>query len=290
MKKFALGLVAVVSLAAVGCGLASVYCGNYPKDPNEWTREMRQSAPDKFAALAEQKVKTDMKTIDERLDAIRLAAGGLAKRYKDSYDKLEFGRKIGKEMVAAKQKGEFPVEILGVEYQEFQLENQMTLVGEELKVHANILKAVKKTSELLEKEKLELTLYRSKCKGQLDMLQAQVEIFKARKISLEGLALLDECADVLLDAGTYLAKLDPVADVETLMKRAESEAAEQQSATLDLEAVLAEMDEQMEETSGLEALLDGETKIDAKFESKDKEKGKLPTTLEEDEIPEEPAI
>lgn len=99
----------------------------------------------------------------------------------------------------------------------------------------------------------------------------------------------------MLDAGNYLSKLDPVADIETLMKRAESEAAEEDSEH-DLEAFMSELDSEeeadakAEDFSGLEAFVDIEATVDVKVQEKGKEKGKLPTAIEGDDGPPEPAL
>lgn len=297
MKKLALGLLAVAGLFVVGCGVVAEY--SYPQNPEEWTQEMRQAAPDKFAELAEKAVSANLKKIDDRLDAIRQAAGQLAKRHKASSEKYEFGRKLGKELVAAEKKGEFPVTILGVEYEKFQLESQKQVVAGELTVHSKIMREVKKTSETLEKEKRGLMLHRAECQGQLDMLQAQIEIWKTREITTDDLTLLGECADVLLGTGEYLAKLDPVADIETLMKRAEAEA-ENETAEFNLEAILDEFDEseaadvaesvsKVEDFGELDTALEGDEEAEAEVEGKGKGTDKLPSTLEEKDIPEEPA-
>lgn len=300
MKQAVIGLV-LVGVACVVCvGYYFVGAGGYPTDPRAWTREMREARPALFAKLAEKAIRADLETIDGRLRSMRYAAGKISERYRDSSKKYEFGKKMAAQLIDAKRAGQYPVEIFGVEYEEFQLQSQMKLVCGELKLHAKMLDAVKKASELLEKEKLNLLLYRTNCKGQLDILQAHVEIFEARRIALDGLAILDECADVLLDAGNYLSKLDPVADIETLMKRAESEAAEEDSEH-DLEAFMSELDSEeeadvaaavakAEDFSGLEAFVDIEATVDVKVQEKGKEKGKLPTAIEGDDVPPEPAL
>ncbi len=297
MKAYVVGL--VVASVAVVAGIGYYFVG-FPSDPRAWTREMREAHPAQYAKLAEKTITADLEKIDGRIRELRLAAGKLSERYRDSSKKYKFGKEIAVQLVAAKQAGKFPVNILGVEYEEFQLQSQMKLVCGELKTHANTLEAVKKTSGLLEQEKLNLMLYRTSCRGQLDILRANVEIFKARQVALDGLAMLDECADVLLGVGQYLSKLDPVADIETLMKRYEDEQAGKDEGDLDLERFLNDFTDEeeaevavavgkAEDFSGLEAFVDVEMKVDMKVNGKDKGE-KLPTTLEGDEIPEEPAL
>lgn len=156
MKQAVIGLV-LVGVARVVCvGYYFVGAGGYPTDPRAWTREMREARPALFAKLAEKAIRADLETIDGRLRSMRYAAGKISERYRDSSKKYEFGKKMAAQLIDAKRAGQYPVEIFGVEYEEFQLQSQMKLVCGELKLHAKMLDAVKKASELLEKEKLNL--------------------------------------------------------------------------------------------------------------------------------------
>lgn len=282
MRKLISTLVCCGALIALGYFLlASNPTVAYPQNPREWTAEMREQYPAEFAKLSEKALKADLATIDGRLEGLQASAGKIAKRYEDAQKKFAFGEKHAADLVAAKQAGKFPVEILGTKYEEHQLQSQMKQVCGELKVHQKTLTAIKKASKVLEKQKMDLRLYRTECQGQLDILAANVEVFKAKKLSLDGLNLLTECADVLQGSGSYLANLDPVADIETLMKRAEAEAEQTADGDdLDLEAFLNNLgaDAAEEETSdnadfgGLEEFVDvdgkkaeaSETTVDSK--------------------------
>ncbi|MBQ2788663.1 MAG: hypothetical protein IJE97_03435 [Thermoguttaceae bacterium] len=314
MKKIVFSLVAVIALGAVGCGF--VVSDREEKTDVavvavELTQEMLEQHPDKYAELVKQKIKADVKMLNERIQANSKAAGQLSEEAKECFKKLKFGDQAMRKMLEARRSGAFPVDLFGREYSKVQLDSQVLLVLDELKMQKALRKNIKDTTKQLEKEKRDLVIYKANCDKQLSILDAQVEIYKSRQITKENLDLLQDCANLLLKTETFFAELDPVVDIGTLMERSKAEAAEMTS-TDDIEAFLdtlyddgdiVETDvEKMEmeaseegllsddEVAELEALYKIETKVDVQVQEKGKDKGKLPTTLEEDEIPEEPTL
>ncbi|MBQ7111773.1 MAG: hypothetical protein IJO06_11210 [Thermoguttaceae bacterium] len=294
MKKIVFNSGVVIALGVVGCGFGASARGDSGNGELkasivvELTQETREQSPDERAEAVKQKIKTDAKKCDERIRASSKVAGQLSEEAKDCFKKLEFGEKAAREMLQARRAGVFPVELFGRKYSKVQLDSQIALLVDELKLQKTLRKNINDTTKQLEKEKRDLVIYKANCDKQLSVLDAQVAIYKSRQISKENLDILKECGNLLLKTETFFAELDPVVDVGTLMERSKVEADE--ISTDDIEAFLdtlyedgdvveiemEEMDAAEEgllseaEVAALETRFNVKTKVDVQVQEKGK--------------------
>lgn len=287
MKKMALSLLAIAGLFVVGCNFVANV--TYPSNPKDWTQEMRRAAPDKFAKVVETFTEAQLADIKTRLDGLDVADQEYNAQYKENKKKIKFLKGLGSEMVAALKSNKFPVTIktTGTAYEKHELVAQIDIVQTQTATCQRLLTDIESSFETLQAERKKLNLMEQKHQEQLAEVKANVEVFKARKITDEGMNLLDECSTLLLEAETFLERQAPVVDVDTLMARAERVAADEAVAPVTdiaaLEAFFAS--DEAEEAEDVEV----EEEIDFETEGKGKGTKNLETTLDEEDIPEEPA-
>lgn len=230
-KTITISAIAVVAIVIAGllyCFSPSIRTGigkGFDK-VTKWTEEAIKKDPIGYYNYVEGRLTADQEKLNETLKNLRIAVGDLSKRNSDKRKLLEKGKEYETEFVDAliEANNKFPVTVRGKEYSESQLRAQGDLIVAQNVGLTNSITAIESALVDSNKKIQELIVNKEKTETELSMLKTKKEIFKANKLTAEGLAMVAQI-DEILQSNVTLIEGNPVRSIDELIKEEEQQAA-----------------------------------------------------------------
>ena len=233
MKNFAIVALVVVIAATcyalgrsgksvpknVGDAVGSIK-GFYYTQTGNWPEEFRLEHRAEYARFVEQRLKEGVKQYEEQLNKLSKSSAKLQLDIEKRQTILERSKPILDDMLAALEKGEFPVELYDGKYDESQLRAQIGVIVTQRKAASDAVANFTALRDVADKEKARLIHMIDQNNNALAMIDSNVNIIQAKEISEDCKILINN----LSEAFDYNAnfKSDPVDSLEALINRADN--------------------------------------------------------------------
>lgn len=227
MKK---SIVAAIVIVGVVFGLMAVFgpIANVKQKiasgSIKWTQEAIEKDPDGYAKFLEKSFKYRIETFEIQRKDVSTANAELQREIEKRQSDLEKSEPIFDDLLAALDKGEFPVTIYGAQYDEQELRSQINVVMNEresarsaIANFANLRNQGNRQQEILIAR---ITVSRD----QLAMLDAKRNLFKTSKMTEELSKLVADMTRAF-NENEKVAASNSVGSLKELVERAEIEAA-----------------------------------------------------------------
>lgn len=184
----------------------------------EWTPEAIEADPVGYSLFAEAQLKKDKRVFQEMRKDLGVCMEVMSKKLSEKSKLLEQGEKFVEDFAEACDAGEFPAKVHGKEYTELQLRSQLGLTLAEVNGLRKSVAEIEQVSVTAELEIQRVVVESEKIDSQLALLATRREIFRARAVTAEGIAILTSVNSVLEGNQSFI-KENPVGTIMEIMNR-----------------------------------------------------------------------
>ncbi|MCL2348001.1 MAG: hypothetical protein FWC50_07025 [Planctomycetaceae bacterium] len=201
---------------------------------SSWSADAIQADPLGYIKFVEKKLTGDQNRIQENWRNLGVSVGKLAKKQSDKRGLLSRGTEFAEEFREAyhNAEGKFPLEVHGQSYTEIQLRSQLSLLLAQNDGLTLSLSEMDTVMNNANSKMEELTVQKEKTESQLALLDTKRELFKAEKLSLEGLQLIANVNELFRENEQVIAG-NPVRTIEQIIQAEKLAAAPANSARVE---------------------------------------------------------
>lgn len=225
MKKI---IIAVLVLIAAGVGYGVYFQGKTATDfvsdvtkNGNWSEERRQKDPEGYSVFVEKRLKDAIEKYETMRKQFGESSQKLQAEIADRQEKLAKSSALLEQMLAALDKGEFPVEVYGAKYDEEQLRSQIAVLMSEQESYEKAIEEGVKARKNVDKQAHDLITQITENENQLAMIEHNRKLFASRKLTAESKELIEDLAKAF-DADVEFQPADPVGSLDVLIKRSDA--------------------------------------------------------------------